>query len=121
MVRGYHYSNLGQEHSFFFALQPGPWVLGAWASDANFLYWSVDREREQYVLVFCGASYANAAGQRVLTCSTQVRYAEVLSSAMKVELFSSDPEHVVVQAPLDQVLADGNLILPDDDPKRMGV
>ena len=121
IVRGYRYSNLGQEHSFFFALQPGPWVLGAWASDADFLYCSVDREREQYALVLCGASYANAAGQRVLTCSTQVRYAEVLSSAMKVELFSSDPEHVMVQAPLDQVLADRNLILPDNDPKRMGV
>jgi len=121
MVRGYRYSNLGQEHSFFFALQPGPWVLGAWASDANFLYWSMDREREQYALVLCGASYANAAGQRVLTCNTQVRYAEVLSSAMKVELFSSDPEQVMVQAALDQVLADGNLILPDNDPKRMGV
>jgi hypothetical protein len=121
IVRGYRYSNLGQEHSFFFALQPGPWVLGAWASDANFLYWSVDRERERYALILCGASYANAAGQRVLTCSTQVRYAEVLSSAMKVELFSSDPEHVTVQAPLDQVSADGNVILPDHDPKRMGV
>ena len=25
-----------QEHCFFFAHQPGPWTLGAWASDGGF-------------------------------------------------------------------------------------
>jgi hypothetical protein len=50
-----------------------------------------------------------------------VRYAEVLSAAMKVDLFSSDPEYVVLQQPLDRVWADGELLVPGNDPKGMGV
>ena len=69
-VCGYRYSNSRQEHSFFFAHQPGPWALGAWASDADFLYWSFDREREQHMLVLCNGSYADAGGRRVLNCGT---------------------------------------------------
>jgi hypothetical protein len=102
-VCGYRYSTPRQEHSFFFAHQPGPWALGVWASDADFLYWCVDREREQYTLVLCNGFYADAGGCRVLTCGRRVSYAEVLSSAMKVDLFSSDPEHVLLQQPLNRV------------------
>ena len=122
-VCAYRYSNPRQEHSFFFAHyhEPGPWAVGGWASDAEFLCWSFDREREQYTLVLCNGSYADAGGRRVLTCGRRVRYAEVLSAAMKVDLFSSDPEHVVLQQPLDRVWADGELLVPGNDPKGMGV
>ena len=109
-VCAYQYSGpQRQEHTFFFVGQPGPWALGKWASDADFLFWSFDREREQYSLVICNGSYADAGGRRVLTCGSRVSYAEVLSSAGKVDLFSSDPEHVVLQQPLDRVWADGDL------------
>jgi hypothetical protein len=91
-----------------------------WASDADFLCWSFDREREEYTLVLCNGSYADAGGRRVLTCGRRVRYAEVLSSAMKVDLFSSDPEYVLLQQPLDRVWADGDLIVPGNDLKGMG-
>ena len=40
---------------------------------------------------------------------------------MKVEIFSSDPEHVLLQQPLDQVWAERSLIVPGNDPKGMGV
>jgi hypothetical protein len=117
-VCGYRYSKASQEHSFFFAHHhaPGGWILGAWASDADFLYWSFDRERRQYMLLLCNGSYVDAGGCRVLTCGTRVRYAEVLSSATKVEIFSSDPEHVVVEQPLDRVSTEGNLVAPSNDP-----
>ena len=111
-VCGYQYSNLRQEHSFFFGGRPGPWALGVWASDADFLCWSVDREKEQYSLVLCNGSYAAVGGRRVLTCARRVSYAEVLSSSGNVDLFSSDPDHVVLQQSLDRVLADGDLIVP---------
>jgi len=39
---------------------------------------------------------------------------------MKVDLFSSDPEHVVLQQPLDRVWEDGDLIVPGRDQKEMG-
>jgi len=41
-----------------------------------------------------------------------VSYAELLSSAMKADVFSSDPQHVVLQQALDRVWADGELIVP---------
>ena len=118
-VCGYRYSDPREEHNFFFASEPHPWVLGAWASDASFLYWWFDREREESALILCGGSYADAGGRRVLTCTRLVGYAEVLSFAAKAELFLSDPEQVTLQMPLDQVIA--NLNVPGNDPKRMGV
>jgi hypothetical protein len=119
-VCAYRYTNTRQEHLFFFADQSGPWAVGTWASDADFLYASVDRERETCTLILCNGSYADAGGQRVLTCARRVSYAEVLSAAMKVEIFSSDPENVVLQQPLDRVWAEANLNVPGDNPKGTG-
>jgi Heparinase II/III-like protein/Heparinase II/III N-terminus len=126
-VSGYRYSDVREEHNFFFASRhasqhaslPGPWVLGAWASDASFLYWWFDRETEECALILCGGSYAELGGRRVLTAGQRVSYAEVVSSAAKVELFSSDPEQVMLQMPLDQVRAQ-ILTVPEGVPKRMG-
>jgi hypothetical protein len=120
-VSGYRYSNSRQEHAFFYAPQPGPWTLGTWASDADFLYSSFDPEREEYTLILCNGSYADAGGRRVLTCGKRVSYAEVLSVAMKVEMFSSDPEQIELQQPLDRMWAERDLIVPGNDPKGMGV
>jgi hypothetical protein len=105
MVCGYRYSNPPQEQYFLFARprRPISWTAGAWASDADFLYWSVDRVRKEYMLVLCNGCYADARGRRVLTCSQRVRYAEVLSSTIKVEIFSSDAENVTLQQSLDRV------------------
>ncbi len=119
-VCGYRYSNSLQEHGFFFAHPPSAWTLGAWASDADFLYWSFDREREQHMLVLCNGSYADAGGRRVLNCSRRVSYAEVSSSNMRVDLFSSDPERVVLEQPLDEVLANEESFVPGDGPKGLG-
>ena len=108
-VCAYRYSEPHQEHAFFFAEKPGPWSLGKWASDADFLYFSFDREKEEYTLILCNGSYANAATLPLLTCGRRVSYAEVLSAAMKVEIFSSDPENIVLQQPLDRVWAETHL------------
>jgi hypothetical protein len=116
-VSGYCYSSPRQEHMFFFAREAGTWALEEWASDASFLWWSFDRERELYSLVLCNGSYAEAGGRRVLSCHKRVGYAEVLSSAAKVDLFSSEPEHVMLQQSLNRVWAEANLVVPDRDPK----
>jgi hypothetical protein len=119
-VRNYSYSNLRQEHSFFFAARPGPWTAGVWASDADFLYWAHDREKEQYMLVLCNGSYADAGGRRVLSCGRRVGYAEVVVSNGKAEVFSSDPGLVELRQSLDRVLDESDLIV-GNDPKGMGV
>ena len=73
------------------------------------------------MLVLCNGSYADAGGQRVLSCDRRVSYAEVLSSAMKVDLFSSDPEHVVLPQSFERVWAEIGGSVPGNDPKGMGV
>ena len=117
----FRYTQGFEEHNFVFAHRPGPWTSGPWTSDADFIYWSVDREKQKYNLILCNGSYADAGGLRVLSCGSRIRYAEVSSSAVKVDLLSSDPEHVRLQRPLDCVLADGDLMMPGKDPKKMGV
>ena len=116
----YTYTDSRREHSFFFATQEGPWTDGLWASDADFLYWSRDRDDHRYMLVMCNGSYADAGGNRILNCSRRISYSEVVASAEKVEIFASDPEEVELRRPLDRVVSEG-LPVPGDDSKRIGV
>lgn len=117
----FRYTKGTQEHYFVFCNQPGPWTCGLWTSDADFLYWSFDREKEQYNLILCHGSYASAAGRRVISCDRRMSYAEVSSSAMKVDLFSSHPEKVVLQVPLESVWGVEDAMAQGTDPKGIGV
>ena len=115
------YSKGAQEHNFVFSHQPGPWTCGPWTSDADFLYWSSDREEEQYNLIFCNGSYADAGGRRVLSSDRKIRYAEVSYSAAKVNLFSSHPENVQLQSPFESVWGLEDAIVQGTDPKGIGL
>jgi Heparinase II/III-like protein/Heparinase II/III N-terminus len=129
-ICGYQYSNGRQEQSFFFADQPladlcfadqpGAWTLGAWSSDASFLYWSFDSETEERALILCCGSYADFEGRRVITCEKRVSYVEALHSGTTVELFSSDPEQVTLHMPIDRFEANEHLTAPGKDPERPG-
>jgi hypothetical protein len=122
-VSAYRYSTSQQEHSFFFAPQTGPWDLGAWASDANFLCCSFDREKGQCMLVLCNGSYARVGGRPILTASQLLSYAEVISSATTNDLASSDPDKVVLQESLFRLWSDGDVdvIVPSSDTDRIRV
>lgn len=120
-ISGYRYRNSRQEHAFFFAAQQGSWKLVSWGSDAEFLWWRLDRTKDEYTLVLCNGSYVDAGGRRVLTCGKTVSYAEVVSSAGKVELVSSDREGIVLEESLDRVWAERELTALDSDRKRMGL
>lgn len=102
-VSGFSYSTPRQDHHLLFADGAKAWMFGIWASDAKFLYWSGDREREQYCLILCNGSYAEVGGRRVINCGREVTYAEILSCRGKVEIFSSGPANVVLEQPLEQV------------------
>ncbi len=119
-VCGYRYTNSRQEHNFFFA-SAAPWSLGVWESDADFLYWSFDRDKKQYALILCNGTFVAAAGRRVLNCSKRVRYAEVLSSNSNVEILSSDPERVDLEQPLDRALSGQEVVTRGNDPQGMGL
>jgi hypothetical protein len=117
---GYRYSNSRQEHIFFFASST-PWSLATWASDAEFLYCSFDREEEICALILCNGTYADAGGRRVLTCRQRVRYAEISSLAGKVEILSSHPGDVELNRPLDRVWAEEHPVARGDDSEGTGV
>jgi hypothetical protein len=118
-VHGYRYTRPAEEHYFFFAAGPGAWNLSGWSSDAQFLYWSVDRRREQRLLVLCRGSYAEVGGRRVLASTNSVEYAEIVGSAARTELFSSDLAQVQFEGSLDRVEVE--LTSSEDDQKQIGV
>jgi hypothetical protein len=117
----FRYTKGAQQHDFVFRHQPGPWTCGLWTSDADFLYWSSNREKEQYNLIVCNGSYADAGGQRVISCERQIDYVEVNSSGLKVDLFASRPETVAPVRPLDSVFVVEEATVQGTDPKRIGV
>jgi hypothetical protein len=110
-----------REHNFVFAHRPGSWTLGPWTSDAHFLYWCCNREREECSLILCDGSYADAGEIRVLSCGKRISYAEISSSGGAVELLSSHPGQVRFQQPPDRVWMGGDLMMQGKDPKKMGV
>src|SRR6266478_2984009 len=113
-VCAYRYVRAGQEHHFFFPNGDRTWTHGNWASDARFLYWTWDRERGLRLLVMCGGSYVETGGVRVLTSERILDYAEVVSLASGTEVFSSDPDQVVLEGSLDRVELE--LAAPANDP-----
>lgn len=101
-VVGYRYVRAGEEHYFFFADRPERWSLGTWTSDARFLYWSRDRERGQRMMFLSYGHFVEVAGVPVLASQTLLDYAEILESGGKTELWSSDPDHVLLQGSLER-------------------
>jgi hypothetical protein len=79
----------------------------------------LDRRNEQRLLVLCRGSYAEVGGLRVLASANSVEYAEIVGSAGKTELFSSDPERVQFEGSLDRVEVE--LTSSENDQKRIGV
>lgn len=124
-IRAYRYSDSQSEHCFFFADHffvdhTEPWHLGPWASDAEFLYSSFDRKTDACTLILCNGSYADAAGQRVLSSSRRIRYAEVSSSGAAVELLSSDPGEVTLPHPLNRLWTEIDLAATGNESKGTG-
>lgn len=75
-VWGYSYTQPGEEHQIIFAAQP--WTFGEWASDAEFLYWGYDRNRDRGLLVFFGATQVSFAGQALVELSKRQSHGEVV-------------------------------------------
>jgi hypothetical protein len=77
-VRAYVYSDADEEHRFFFATANRDWAVDGWSSDAEFVYWGYERTLDRALLVLCGGTKVNAAGQAIAECSNQGSFCEVL-------------------------------------------
>ena len=117
-VTGYHYTRSGVEHWFFFANSDGNWSLGAWSSDARFLYWSAGRNGER-ILILCGGTYADVGETRLVSNDHTLDYVEIIQSHENAVVFSSEPDHVHFEGSLEKI--DQESILPANDAKRIGV
>ncbi len=78
-VHAYRYSRPQEAHYIFFAEHSQGWVLGPWASDAQFLYCGIAPGGKQHWLL-CGGSYAEISGQRVIACRRAVERCEWIST-----------------------------------------
>lgn len=70
-VTEYCYQWAGENHRFFFCDSGRPWETGIWKSDARFIYVATSAGSAARV-AFCGGSFLDAAGQRVLACGHPV-------------------------------------------------
>jgi hypothetical protein len=98
-VKAYRVSTNDAVHSVYFGKPGEPWRSGIWTSDAEFLYWRTDERNQLQHLIVCNASWASAAGQRLITCERRVSRCEVVAKKDGVDTFSSHLDVVKVQHP----------------------
>jgi hypothetical protein len=80
------------------------------------LYWSLDRSRDERLLVICAGTYCEAGGVRLISTDRTIEYAEAISSRNKVELFASDGQPVQLEGSLDKV--EMRLAATEKEPER---
>jgi hypothetical protein len=104
-VSGYHYRTGEALHGIFFRLGDRPWILGAWASDAEVVYFHIDREglRE---MIYCQGSYVEYGRKRVVAATHQVSYCELLRSQRSTLVLSPDKDSILVHVPLQEIPAE---------------
>jgi hypothetical protein len=116
-ARGYRYAVSGEEHCFLFSQCAGAWTLGAWTSDASFLYWWVNRKLGQRMLIAIGGTFVECSGTRVLSSVAQFDYVELVSDSGRTEMTSSPSDAVQLSTMLDALEPESTR----KDPERMGV
>lgn len=120
-VSGYSFLCPPKRHSFVFARGSQRWVLGSWASDADFLYCSADRENGQYTLIICNATHADFCGARMVSSTRRVKYAEIMHSAGNARILSSDVECVALEQALDRLAENDEFAAQTDTGRTSGV
>jgi Heparinase II/III-like protein/Heparinase II/III N-terminus len=100
VVSVHRYLDDRHDCTFIFARENSTWSHGAWISDAEFLYASIDHASDTRHLVLCDAAYLDAGGNRLLSCGRRVSYAEVSSGTETSHICSSDPDVVRLEQPL---------------------
>jgi heparinase II/III-like protein len=80
-----------EESNLFFASEGGRWRVGAWSSDARFLFCGIrDRRLEQ--LILCDGSYVEVSGHSVFEYASGVEWVERVDREGEVRVSSSDED-----------------------------
>jgi len=115
----HRYLDERRECVFIFARESSSWRHGAWSSDAEFLYASVDHASDTRHLVLCGATHLDVGRNRIVSCARWVRYAEVWSETGVSEISSSDPEAVRLEQPLSWLWAAGAVVATKNEQRSL--
>jgi hypothetical protein len=94
-TRAYRYETPEEKHYLFFAGGSGPWKLGPWSSDADFLYWGSSRDGARKALICCNATYVTFRGQKIISCARRTLCCEIINAAGQVEVFPPDGDAAV--------------------------
>jgi hypothetical protein len=102
-VQTYVWSRASAETYFFFAEQPGSWRIGPWASDAQFVFFSMDAGQNLNQFILCDGSYLEFCGQRIFTSNRVVARGEWSSRAGSRRFSCSDQSAVALQPSMSTV------------------
>jgi Heparinase II/III-like protein len=105
---GYRYQATDEEHTFAFARAGSRWTLGAWSSDAEFLYLGHTPD-SPYRLIFCNGTYFEVEGQRVVSCKQAVTRCEMMEVGGRADVRSSDVAAVTVHSSLNRALIEAEV------------
>jgi hypothetical protein len=105
-VKAYRYTAADAEHGIFFSEAGESWKCGAWASDAEFMYWGVDQRNEVQHLIFCNGSWVDAGDKHLVNCQRKLNHCELLLKKTGMEIFSSERDAVTVQQPFRVLVGD---------------
>ena len=80
-THAYRFSTAGNaNYLFFFADAPGPWEIGSWASDAQFLFCAAGADDEPHHIVICDGAFIEVRGRRFFNSAKGPVRGEWLSS-----------------------------------------
>jgi hypothetical protein len=96
-LRTYVWTRANGEAYFFFAKQSGSWRIGPWASDAQFVFFSMGAGKYCDQFFLCNGSYLEFCGQRIFTSSKVVARGEWRSQAGSHQFSCSGESAVTFQ------------------------
>jgi hypothetical protein len=89
-VQPYVWSQTSGKTFIFFAKQFGSWQIGPWASDAQFVFASMDAKQNLKQFIVCDGSYLELCGKRIFASRTAVARSEWLARPGGHEFLCSD-------------------------------
>ena len=90
-MRVFQYDGTEERHHLFFVSEGGQWRVGAWSSDAQFVFCGI-RGRHLEQLILCDGSYVEVNGQPVFKYPSGVEWVDRVDRDGEIRVSSSDED-----------------------------
>jgi len=101
---GYYYRCDQNEHFVCFS-NGREWHAGALSSDAELLFYRVQRTNNEHELIFAQGTRVNFQGRALITCESPTAQCEILWSGNGTSIMATEPDKIVLHQPLDTLAA----------------